>query len=249
MTTINAQAVKELREATGAGIMDCKKALQNNNGSFEKSVEELRKKGLSKAAKKAGRIAAEGVVASYIHTNNKIGVLLEVNCETDFVAKNEDFKNFAHDLTLHIAAMNPEYLTSDEIPASIIEKEKEIYKDQFLKAGKPENIVNAKKTLKFFSGKTHDVISSITLVYKDIETIKITGSEKSRVIFKKLTDIIIREYLNIIDYSDKAGAYAIQEHGKMIIEDVHGSVSNIIGFPLRLFFRMLNGMHILEKIL
>ena len=129
---ISAQQVKELRQKTGAGMMDCKKALTETNGDMEKAIEYLREKGIAKAAKKSDRIAAEGVVESYIHAGGRIGVLVEVNCETDFVAKNEDFKNFVRDIAMQIAAMNPQYVRSEEIPESVVEKEREILKQQAL---------------------------------------------------------------------------------------------------------------------
>lgn len=138
--TISAAQVKELREKTGAGMMDCKKALTEANGNMEKAVELLREKGLAAAAKKAGRIAAEGVVESYIHMGGKIGVLVEINCETDFVAKTDDFKEFARDIAMQIAAYNPQFVSRDEVPAEEIEKEKEIYKQQAINEGKPEHI-------------------------------------------------------------------------------------------------------------
>jgi elongation factor Ts len=137
---ITASMVKELRERTGAGMMDCKKALQEANGDIEKAIEILRKKGLSKAAKKAGRVAAEGVVEAYIH-GGRIGVLVEVNTETDFVAKNEEFRDFVKDVAMQIAAQNPKYVSREEVPADVIEKEKEILKEQALNEGKPEHIV------------------------------------------------------------------------------------------------------------
>lgn len=137
---ITSEAVKELREKTGAGMMDCKKALTQTDGDIEKAIEYLREKGLAAAAKKSSRIAAEGIVASYIHMGGKIGVLVEVNCETDFVAKNDMFQNFVKDVTLHIAALNPLYLTAEDVPADVIDKEKAIYKAQAMNEGKPENI-------------------------------------------------------------------------------------------------------------
>jgi len=137
---ITGELVKELREKTGAGMMDCKKALAATDGNIEKAIEFLREKGLASAAKKSGRIAAEGVVASYIHMGGKIGVLVEVNCETDFVAKNELFQNFVKDITLHIAAMNPLYLSEQDVPQDVIDKEKAIYKAQAMNEGKPEHI-------------------------------------------------------------------------------------------------------------
>lgn len=139
---ITAAMVKELREITNAGMMDCKKALTETNGNLEKAIEYLREKGLAAAAKKAGRIAAEGLVDSYIHAGGKIGVLLEVNCETDFVAKTDDFKNFVHDIAMHIAAAKPEFVRKEEVPQDVVEKEKEILKAQALNEGKPANIVD-----------------------------------------------------------------------------------------------------------
>src|SRR5690554_3339326 len=123
---ITSSMIKELREITGAGMLDCKKALQETNGNVEKAVELLREKGLAAAAKKSGRLAAEGIVESYIHLGGKIGVLVEVNCETDFVAKNDDFKSFVRDIAMHIAASNPLYVSKDEVPEEIVEKEKSI---------------------------------------------------------------------------------------------------------------------------
>ncbi len=138
---ISAAQVKELREKTGAGMMDCKKALTEANGDMDKAMEILREKGLAAAAKKAGRVAAEGLVESYIHSGGRIGVLVEVNCETDFVAKTEEFRSFVRDIAMQIAAMNPKYVKRDEIPAEEVEKEREILRAQTLKEGKPEHIV------------------------------------------------------------------------------------------------------------
>ncbi|RYD06587.1 hypothetical protein N752_02655 [Desulforamulus aquiferis] len=126
MAEISASMVKELRERTGAGMMDCKKALAEVNGDMNKAIEFLREKGLAAAAKKAGRIAAEGIVESYIHGGGRIGVLVEVNCETDFVAKNEDFRGLARDIAMQIAAAKPEYVRKEEVPSEAIEKEREI---------------------------------------------------------------------------------------------------------------------------
>lgn len=141
MATVTAEMVKELRERTGAGMMDCKKALDANNGDMDKSVEDLQKKGLAKAVKKSGRIAAEGIVYSYIHAGNKLGVLLEINCESDFVAKNEEFIQFAEDVAMQIAAMNPSYIKSEEIAPEEINKQKEIFIAQMQDSGKPEKVV------------------------------------------------------------------------------------------------------------
>lgn len=134
--------VKTLRERTGCGMMDCKNALTETNGDMEKAIDYLREKGIAKAAKKAGRIAAEGIVDSYIHMGGKIGVLLEINCETDFVARGDQFKNLSHDICLHIAAANPQYLSSADVPAEVLEKEKEILRAQAIEEGKPEKIVD-----------------------------------------------------------------------------------------------------------
>ena len=140
--SFTAQDVKALRERTGCGMMDCKAALTETNGDMEKAIDYLREKGMAKAAKKSGRIAAEGIVDSYIHMGGKVGVLLEINCETDFVARGDQFKNLAHDICLHIAASNPIYLTSAEVPAEVLTKEKEILRAQAIAEGKPEKIVD-----------------------------------------------------------------------------------------------------------
>jgi len=139
---VTAEMVKELRERTGVGMMDCKKALVATNGDIEKAIDELRTKGLAKAAKKASRVASEGVVISYIHGGGRIGVLVEVNCETDFVGKTADFKQLAYDIAMQIAASNPEFVSREEVPASVIEHEKEVLKAQALEEGKPEKVVD-----------------------------------------------------------------------------------------------------------
>lgn len=139
---ITSAMIKEIRATTGAGMLNCKKALEETNGDMKKAIELLREKGLSAAAKKSGRIASEGIVESYIHLGGRIGVLVEVNCETDFVAKNDDFKNFVRDVAMHIAASNPLYINKEEVPQEEIEKEKSILKAQALNEGKPEKIVD-----------------------------------------------------------------------------------------------------------
>jgi elongation factor Ts len=139
---IGAGAVKELRERTGAGMMDCKKALEESGGDVEKAIEYLRVKGLSKAAKKADREANEGLVVSYIHPGNRIGVLLEVNCETDFVARTDEFQALVRNLAMHIAAASPVAVTREEIPADLLDKEREVYKAQALEEGKPAAVVD-----------------------------------------------------------------------------------------------------------
>ena len=139
---MDAKLVKELREKSGAGMMDCKKALVATDGDIQKAMEYLREQGLAATNKKAGRVAAEGVVESYIHMGGKIGVLVEINCETDFVAKTDGFKAFAKDVAMHIAAANPTYVSKEEVPEAEVEQEKEILKHQALNEGKPEKIVD-----------------------------------------------------------------------------------------------------------
>jgi len=139
--TITAAQVSELRKATGAGLMDCKKALAETGGDHEKAIDYLRKKGLAAASKKAGRVASEGVVGSYIHAGGKIGVLVEVNCETDFVAKNEAFQGFVKDVAMHIAAAAPQFVRREEVSAELLEREKDIYRAKAKETGKPDNII------------------------------------------------------------------------------------------------------------
>lgn len=141
MVEVSAKLVKELRERTGAGMMDCKKALTETGGDMEKAILYLREKGLAAAAKRAGRVAKEGLVSAYVHPGNRVGVLVEVNCETDFVAKTEDFKSFVHDIALQIAASRPEYISRDDLPAEVVAREKEILRAQALNEGKPERVI------------------------------------------------------------------------------------------------------------
>ena len=138
---ITAAQVKELRDRTGAGMMDCKKALQACDGDIEKAIDELRTKGLAKAAKRSSRIASEGIVYSYIHGGGRIGVLVEVNCETDFVAKTDQFKELAKDIAMQIAASNPAYIRREEVPEEVLNREREVLRAQALEEGKPEKIV------------------------------------------------------------------------------------------------------------
>ncbi|OGR22951.1 MAG: elongation factor Ts [Desulfobacterales bacterium RIFOXYA12_FULL_46_15] len=159
MAQISADMVKELREATGSGIMDCKRVLAEAEGDFEKAVDLLRKKGLAKAAKRAGRSTSEGMICSYIHTGAKLGVLLEVNCESDFVAKTDDFQNFAKNIAMHIAAANPAGLNPEDVDPKIIEKEREIYRAQMLEEGKPENIID-----KIVDGKVEKFYKDVCLM-------------------------------------------------------------------------------------
>lgn len=139
---ISSEDVKKLRDKTGVGMMDCKKALTETNGDFEKAVEILRKKGMDVANKRSGRTASQGQVYAYIHMGGKIGVLVEVNCESDFVAKSDDFMNFVKDVSMQIAAANPDWVTREDVPADVLNKEKEILREQALKSGKPEKILD-----------------------------------------------------------------------------------------------------------
>ncbi len=157
--TITADQVKRLREKTGAGMMECKAALQEAEGNEEKAIELLRKKGLASAAKRAGRATANGVVGSYIHMGGKVGVLVEVNCETDFVARTDDFQTLVRELALHIAAADPKFVRREDVPADLLEKEKEIYRAQFADSGKPANVVE-----KIVEGKLGSYYSQIVLV-------------------------------------------------------------------------------------
>ena len=139
---ISSEDVKKLRDKTGVGIMDCKNALKECSGDFDKAVEFLRKKGVEVANKRSGRQTSQGTVASYIHLGGKIGVLVEVNCESDFVAKSDNFGGFVKDISMHIAAASPDWITRDEVPKDVLDKEKEILKEQALKSGKPEKILD-----------------------------------------------------------------------------------------------------------
>ncbi|MBF0202733.1 MAG: translation elongation factor Ts [Desulfamplus sp.] len=142
MAEITAAMVKELRDQTGSGMMDCKKALAETNGDPEKALDFLRKKGLAKAQKRAGRATSEGMIYSYIHAGSKLGVMVEINCESDFVAKSDSFQEFAKNVAMHIAASNPGGIHPEDIPESVVNREREIYRAQCLEQGKPENIVD-----------------------------------------------------------------------------------------------------------
>jgi elongation factor Ts len=157
MAEVNPSLVKRLRDKTNAGMMDCKRALVESDGDLSKAEDLLRKKGIASASKKASRTAKEGVVASYIHLQGKVGVLVEVNCETDFVAKNDNFRDFVKDITLHIAAAQPLYVSRDQVPPESVEREREIYRAQV--TGKPANIVE-----KIVEGKIDKFFSSVCLL-------------------------------------------------------------------------------------
>lgn len=156
---ISIEKVKDLRQRTGAGVVDCKAALQEAKGDMEAAVEYLRRKGLATAAKKAGRIATDGQVSSYIHAGGKMGVLVEINCETDFVAKTEDFQAFVKNIAMHIAAANPQYIRREDIPPEVLERERRIYRSQALDAGKPEKVIN-----KIVEGKLERFYSEVCLL-------------------------------------------------------------------------------------
>jgi elongation factor Ts len=176
--SISAEDVKMLREQTGAGIMDCKSALQESKGDFEEAIKIIRKKGLSAAAKKAGREAKEGAVGSYIHANGKIGVLVEVNCETDFVAKTNEFKELVKNIAMHITASEPRFISSDEITEDILKQEREIYLEQAKVAGKPEAIAE-----KIVDGKMKKFYSEVCLLDQQ---------------YVKDTDITVKEYISSV---------------------------------------------------
>jgi len=156
---ITSQMVKDLRDKTGAGMMDCKKALSENSGDMEKAIDFLRQKGLAVAAKRAGRATSEGVIETYIHAGGKLGVMVELNCETDFVAKTDDFREFARDVAMHIAAANPVSLTREDVPPEVVERERQIYVQQALDSGKPANIVE-----KMVTGKIDRFLAEVCLL-------------------------------------------------------------------------------------
>ena len=191
MPNFTAKDVMALREATGAGMMDCKKAMVEADGDTEKATEILREKGLAAAAKRAGRVAAEGVVGSYIHMGGKIGVLLEVNCETDFVAKTDDFQNFVKDIAMQIAASNPLYVSENEVPEDVVEKEKELLTAQAMNEGKPANIAE-----KMVAGRIKKYFKQICLMDQDFvkDTDKTVGQVQTELIAKLGENISIRRF-------------------------------------------------------
>jgi elongation factor Ts len=179
---ISAEQVKELREMTGAGMMECKKVLEEANGDKEKAAELLRERGVVKAAKKAGRIAAEGLVESYIHGDGRIGVLVEVNIETDFAAKNPEFREFVKDVAMQIAATKPEYVRREDVPAEVIEKEKEIIKAQAINEGKPEAVAE-----KIVAGRIDKFYEEVCLLEQDF--IKDPDKKVQEVLTEKISNI------------------------------------------------------------
>jgi len=191
MSEVSPNLVRELRERTGAGMMDCKKALTEHKGDLEKALVYLREKGLAAAAKRAGRTAADGVVASYIHAGGKIGVLIEVNCETDFVARTEDFQNLVKELAMQIAAANPRYVRREEVPAEVIEQERSIYAAQAANSGKPAQVIE-----KMVNGKVEKFFADVCLLeqpfIKDPE--KQVGQLISDAVAKLGENVVVRRF-------------------------------------------------------
>jgi elongation factor Ts len=190
--TISASQVKGLRETTGAGMMSCKEALIESGGDTEKAIKILREKGLAGLKKKAGRTAQEGVIESYIHAGSKLGILLEINCETDFVAKNEDFKKFAHDIAMQIAAANPLFISREDIPIDLIEKEKDVYRVQAQNEGKPDAVVE-----KIVEGKLEKFYKEVCLLEQQfVKDSNITVSDLLGNIAGKLGEnVVLRRFV------------------------------------------------------
>lgn len=188
---ITSDMVKDLRAKTGAGMMDCKEALAAAGGDFEKAIDYLRKKGMSAATKRSSKAAKDGTIATYVHMGGRIGVLVEVNCETDFVAKTEDFQTMVRDIAMHVAASNPLYVRADEIPAETLEREKAIYRDQLTAEKKPEKIWD-----KIIEGKLKKYAEEVCLVdQKFIKNTDITvGTLVSNMIAKTGENIVIRRF-------------------------------------------------------
>ena len=201
MAEVNPTLVKQLRDKTNAGMMDCKNALVESAGDLSKAEDILRKKGIASASKKASRTAKEGVVASYIHLQGKVGVLVEINCETDFVAKNDIFRDFVKDITLHIAAAHPLYVSREQVPAESVEKEREIYRAQV--TGKPANIVE-----KIVEGKVDKFFSNVCLL--DQAFIKNPDQTIKELVSSKIAElgenIVIRRFARYAVGEETAGA-------------------------------------------
>jgi elongation factor Ts len=195
MAEVTAAAVKELREKTGAGMMDCKKALTETAGDMEKAVDWLRQKGLSAAAKKSGRAATEGLVSSYIHGNGRIGVLVEVNCETDFVARNEEFQELVRDVAMHIAAAAPQYVRREEVDQAQLERELDVYRAQLKEQGKPEKIWD-----KILEGRREKFFQEICLVDQPFvkETDKTVQQVINEAVAKIGENITIRRFARFV---------------------------------------------------
>ncbi len=212
---INTSDIAKLRETTGAGMLDCKKALDEANGDFDKAIEILRKKGIAKAAKRAGKVAAEGIVVSYLH-GKKIGVLVEVNSETDFVAKNEHFVSLANDIAMHIAASAPAYVSRDEVPEEEIAKEKDVHSEQLKNEGKPVEMIE-----KIVEGKMNKFYSEVCLleqsyVKDEDKTIEQLLTEKTAEIGEKIT---IRRFARFVV------GEGIEKENKNFAEEVAEQIS------------------------
>jgi elongation factor Ts len=190
-STFTAKDVQELRQRTGAGMMDCKRALEENAGDIEKAVEYLRKKGIAKAEKRAGRAATEGLVHSYLHHNGKLGVLVEVNCETDFVARSDDFKNLVKAIAEHVAAAAPLGVDKDAVPADIVERERRIFEEQVRSSGKPENLIG-----KIVDGKVEAYYKDVALLHQAWvrEPKKTVGDLVKEVSSKVGENIVVRRF-------------------------------------------------------
>ncbi|MCF8564780.1 translation elongation factor Ts [Alicyclobacillus tolerans] len=212
---ISAAMVKELREKTGAGLMDCKRALTDAQGDIEKAIEVLREKGLASAAKKAGRVAAEGVVEAYIHAGGRIGVLVEVNSETDFVAKNDQFRELVHDIAMHIAAASPRYVRREEVPQAEVEKEKEILRAQTLNEGKPEKIVD-----KIVEGRIDKFFKDICLLEQPF--VKDPDKTIEQMLKEKISQI--GENLSIRRFARFVVGEGIEKEEKSFVDEVMAQV-------------------------
>jgi len=216
--SISASMVKELRDRTGAGMMDCKKALTENGGDIEKAVTYLREKGLAAAAKKSGRVAAEGLIESYIHGVGRIGVLVEVNCETDFVALTDDFKSLVRDIAMQIAAAKPEFIAREEVPAEILEKEREILRAQAINEGKPEKIAD-----KMVEGRIEKYYKDVCLLEQPF--IKDTNFTIQQLLTDKIAKI--GENISIRRFARYELGEGIQKKQSDIAADVEAITQNV----------------------
>ena len=216
MAEITASMVRELREKTGAGMMDCKRALTESDSDFTKAAEWLRKKGITGAAKKQGRVAAEGLVGTYVHLGGKIGVLIEVNCETDFVARNDDFQMLVKDLAMHVAAANPLYLRREDVPAEVVEKEKEFHRQQLREQKKPEAIWE-----KILTGKIDKYFETICL----LEQVWVKDDKK------KIQDLVTEKIAKIGENISvrRFARYQVGEGIEKKKEDLAAEVAKTIG--------------------
>jgi len=212
---ITAKIVQELREKTGAGMMDCKRALTETEGDLEKAIEVLRKRGLASVAKRAGRVTSEGLVASYIHAGGKIGVLVEVNCETDFVARTPQFQQFVKDLSMHIAASNPLYLKREDVPEDVLNKEREIYRAQVADSGKPEKVIE-----KIVEGKVEKYFSDVCLYEQPFV------KEPEKTVQSLMNDVITQlgENLNIRRFARFVLGEGIEKKEKNLAQEVAAQI-------------------------